>query len=147
MNLKIEGGQLLMPYAAPYSRKEKQHRKPKGWTPDRTPAMQTEFDILKAEYPTTPDYMLWEQIETAESEQMTGKPWPGWTPIVYAKGGVDKDIGNAYRELYLQMNGEYADLLARGVPLEGRTAEWPSDGDYVFERGVMLAANEKIREG
>jgi len=140
MNLKIEAGQLLMPCAAPWSKKEKAHRKPKGWTPDRTPEMQAEFDALKMKYPTTPDYMLWEQVETAKGEQMRGKPWPGWVPVVYARGGIDKNIGDAYRELYLRMNGEYADLLAKGVPLDGRTAEWPPDGDYVFEKGAMERA-------
>ena len=134
MKLKIENGILLKPYAAPYSKKERTHRRPKGWTPERTPEMHAAFDALKAEYSTTPDYMIWSQVEVAEGERMMGKPWPGWVPVSYKR---DKKIGDAYRELYLRMNGEYADLLARGVPLEGRKAEWPPDGDYVFEGGVM----------
>ena len=71
------------------------------------------------------------------SERRRGKPWPGWIPVNYK---LDKEIGDAYYALYAMMNGEYADLLARGLPLDGRVPEWPPDGDYVFEKGAMERA-------
>lgn len=134
MKLLIENAQLLKPYTAPYSRKEKKHRAPKGWTPTRTSEMHATFTVLQSEYPTTPDYMLWSQVEADEGKRLAGNPWPGWMPVNYK---LDKEIGDAYYALFLRMNGEYADLLVRGVPLEGRVAEWPPDGEYVFEDGVM----------
>ena len=138
MNLRIENPHLLKPYTAPYNRKRGAHHKPDGWTPERTPEMHAAFDALKIQHPTTPEYMIWEQVEADEAKRMTTRqmPWPGWVPVDYKR---DKDIGNAYRELYVRMNGEHADLLARGVPLDGRKAELPPDGDYVFENGEIKA--------
>ena len=121
MNLKIENNQLLKPYLAPYSRKDGgSHRKRTGWTPDRGPEVQAIFEKLRTDRPDAPDFFLWQLAEQERGAELIKRrrPYPGWFPVLPVQ---DKKIGKAYRELYARM-GEY-----------------PPDGDYVFEGGVMRA--------
>ncbi len=123
MNLLIEHGQLLKPYALPWS--PDGWVIPKDWTPERTPEMTARFDALQAARPEAAPFALWEQVEHDEGERLQSrrKPWPGWVmlpaPSFPNATKKDKRISKAYRRLYVEMD------------------ERPPDGRYSFRGGKM----------
>ena len=114
MNPRIEDGFLLKPYAAPFNTRTGRHNALNGWTPDRTPAMQARFNELRAETePSVPTFLIWQQVEIEEGKRLAElrRPYPGWFPV---RPITDKLIVRAYRKV-----------------------EYPPDGDYILENGVM----------
>lgn len=145
--LKIEQGFLLKPYTAPYTRKDGGgHRIRQGWTSDRTPAMQTAFDEMRAESDDVPDRLLWLKVESDEGKRlaMLRRPYPGWFPIPspYSKRATKKDkaISRAYRALYVAMNPGIDERVILGGKRSGPKTVVPPDGDYILEGGVMNPA-------
>lgn len=134
MNLRIENGFLLKPYLVPYDRKSGGHKVRPGWTPERTPEMHARFDELRAERDDMPTFLLWKQVEHERGEQLAARrrPWPGWFPVGPKS---DRDIARAYRELFKRMNPE--ERVKMGDVWSGPPAQYPPDGDYVLEGGVM----------
>lgn len=143
MNLKIEGGFLLKPYAASYTRKGGGgHKIRKGWTPDRTPEMSARFAELKAEGSDVPDFLLWKKVEHERGEQLARRkrPYPGWFPIGPRS---DKAISRAYRKLFLRMNPGSDRRVRVGGIWSGPKTIVPPDGDYIFEGGVMRPVTDE----
>ena len=132
MKLKIEAGQLLTPYAIPWS--PDGWVIPNGWTPDRTLEMQVRFETLKVEHPEAPAFVLWERVETDEGErlQLKCKPWPGWVMLFEPNDPRATKTDRRISRAYLRLHGELG--------------EWPPDGDYVFRGGKMERVRDKIEE-
>jgi hypothetical protein len=137
MKLKIEDGFLLKPYAAPFNTRTGKHNILDGWTPDRTPAMQALFDELRAETgPGTPPFIVWKQVEIERGKELAQakRPYPGWISVNYK---LDKNIGDAYRELFLRMNPAADRRVEIGGVWSGTPTVSPPDGDYVLDGGEM----------
>ena len=152
MKLKIENGQLLTPYAIPWS--PDGWVIPNGWTPDRTPEMTARVDELQVEHPEAPVFVLWEQVEHGESErrQTLRRPWPGWVmlpgPHDPRATRTDRRISKAYRALFVKMNPQHAASVKSGKrPLDSAPVEWPPDGDYVFRGGKMTLVKMPVSLG
>jgi len=129
MNLLIERGILLKPYAAPLDIATGKHRVPDGWTADRTPAMHARFNELEAEIPDeTPGFVLWAQVEREEGERLAKfkRPCPGWVPVKQS----ERRIVKAYRELFIRMNPGSNGKARPGT-------KWPPDGRYVLRGATM----------
>ena len=123
MKLKIEAGQLLTPYAIPWS--PDGWVIPNGWTPDRTLEMQVRFDKARAALPTAAEFVLWAQIQNEEKQRLQSrrKPWPGWVmlpgPHDPRATRTDRRISRAYLRLH------------------GELGAWPPDGRYKFKNGKI----------
>jgi len=113
MNLLIENGQLLKPYALPWS--PDGWTRPPGWTPDRTPGMRERFRLLQAKNQDVPEPLLWHQIEQDEGEYLHAarRPWPGWVmvpaPSMPSATKEDRRISKAYRALFVERGRDVPD--------------------------------------
>lgn len=140
MNLLLENGQLLKPHALPWS--PGGWVIPDGWTPERTTEMHGRFELLRADNPDAPAFLLWQQIEKDEGEYLHAarRPWPGWVMVPSPHSAKatkeDRRIGKAYKALFIEMNPQYEELVKAGKRPPG-DVEWPPDGRYRLRNGKM----------
>lgn len=144
MNLLIENGQLLKPRSLPWQ--PTGWAIPKGWTPERTPEMEVQFDKSQAALPDAPPFVLWAQIQNDEGKrlQLARRPWLGWvmvpSPLSPVATKQDKRVSRAYRRLYSELNVEYSKFIDNKLkPPPGVKLTVPPDGRYVFRGGRMVA--------
>ena len=134
MNLRIEDGILLKPYAL--ARHDDGYSPPpSGWTPfdiDVITRKAQEIMALSGDQVDEPSWQTakleaWLAIEKQHYDN--NEPWSGWAPVVYQ---IDRKIGRAYRQLFLDLNGgkQPARLSTR--------AKFPPDGEYEYRNGKMV---------
>ncbi len=131
--LKLEDGILLKPYTLA-RHTDGYSPPPKGWTPediDDITALAQEI-VARSDQVDEPAWQAakleaWLTIERRHYD--ANEPWAGWVPISYRS---DRNIGRAYRNLFVEMNGGQCPLK-----FDDR-AIFPPDGLYEFRNSRMI---------